>query len=220
MTYYFHENSQSVLDITYKIIKNRVLARFRTEIGCGQAWARYIWITVMKALQTRANKRVAPTFSPLLLASTYHRPGTAMVREDGSIRFHGVKRKRSKGQRDQLLAARTSQSSLPMPSEASDAGKENAQVDHDALKIAKERGDSYQKKLYNGLKRLKRSHKANADQAAVLAETRLENGQLRAEVTQLTSDVADLQAELSILRAEVQSQKSARSQASKKLHVV
>ncbi|KAJ7433147.1 hypothetical protein B0H11DRAFT_1759292 [Mycena galericulata] len=105
-----------------------------------------------------------------------------------------------------------------MPSEASDAGKENAQVDHDALKIAKERGDGYQKKLYNGLKRLKRSHKANADQAAVLAETRLENGQLRAEVTQLTSEVADLQAESSTLRAEVQSQKSARSQASKKFH--
>ncbi|KAJ7482106.1 hypothetical protein B0H11DRAFT_1724107 [Mycena galericulata] len=105
-----------------------------------------------------------------------------------------------------------------MPSETSDAGKENAHIDHDALIAAKERGDSYQKKLYNGLKKLKRSHRANADQAAVLAETRLENGQLRAEVTQLTSEVADLQAESSILRAEVESQKSARSQTSKKLH--
>ncbi|KAJ6524926.1 hypothetical protein B0H10DRAFT_2249495 [Mycena sp. CBHHK59/15] len=36
----------------------------------------------MKALQTQANKHVALTFSSILLASTRHRPGTAMAQKD------------------------------------------------------------------------------------------------------------------------------------------
>jgi hypothetical protein len=78
----------------------------------------------------------------------------------------------------------------------------------------------YQKKVYGVQKKLKRSHKVNADQSALLADVRMENGELRTEVDHLTAEVAELVAETSVLRADVESQKCARSASSRKLQVL
>ncbi|KAJ7216800.1 hypothetical protein C8J57DRAFT_1537863 [Mycena rebaudengoi] len=88
------------------------------------------------------------------------------------------------------------------------------------LQKAKERADGYQKSFYNERKKLKRSHKVNADQVSLLGESRQENGQLRAEVGNLEASVSSLQAESASLRADVASQMSARSRMGKKLHTL
>ncbi|KAJ7508241.1 hypothetical protein B0H11DRAFT_2271108 [Mycena galericulata] len=97
-------------------------------------------------------------------------------------------------------------------------GKDNDTAEQ--FQRVKRRGEDYQKELCGTRKKLKRSHNANLNQAAVLVETQLENGQLRDEVDQLTAEVTGLEAESSMLRAEVDSQKSARSAASHKLYAM
>ncbi|KAJ7474992.1 hypothetical protein FB451DRAFT_1034862 [Mycena latifolia] len=140
-----------------------------------------------------------------------------MGRDIKAFRYAGPgKRKRSEAQLEQLLAARASTSSLPTPSDA--GNKENGT--RPELRKEKERGDGYQRSLYNERKKLKRSHQANTDQSHVLANTRQENGQLRAEVDHLTAEVTDLEAESSRLRGELAAQKSARSDSSKKFHTL
>ncbi|KAJ7476817.1 hypothetical protein B0H11DRAFT_1726989 [Mycena galericulata] len=131
-----------------------------------------------------------------------------------SIRYAGAKRKRTPAQKRQTAALGSGLGSTASLA-TSDAGKENESVSQ--LCKEKKRGDNYQKEVYNSRKRLKRSHQTNARQSEVLAETRLENGQLRAEVSQLTSEASGLRAESSMLREEVASQKSVRSEVSKKV---
>ncbi|KAJ6556783.1 hypothetical protein DFH09DRAFT_1280209 [Mycena vulgaris] len=101
---------------------------------------------------------------------------------------------------------------------ASNADKENDTAEQ--LQKLKKRGDNYQREVYNGRKKLKRSHAAATDQSSSLAESRVENGQLRAGVGQLMAEVAGLPGESSSLRAYIGSYKLARNEASKKLHVL
>ncbi|KAK7041304.1 hypothetical protein R3P38DRAFT_2475346, partial [Favolaschia claudopus] len=82
------------------------------------------------------------------------------------------------------------------------------------------RADTYQKQYYGTRKKLKRSHEAHEQQAAVLAGSLKETGRLKAQVSHLTAEVTQLEAESSSLRAEVASQKSARSVASQKMHAM
>ncbi|KAJ7443776.1 hypothetical protein B0H11DRAFT_1931443 [Mycena galericulata] len=143
-----------------------------------------------------------------------------MGRDIKSLQYSGPrKRKRSEAQREQLLAARSSTSSLPTPS--THAGNKENEIDT-RLQREKDRGDGYQQSLYNERKKLKRSQRTNADQAEALAEIRLENGELRAEVNHLTDEVEHLEAawdaESSRLLRKVESQRSARTDNSRKLH--
>lgn len=89
------------------------------------------------------------------------------------MRYRGTKRKRSQAQK-QHTAALASGSGSTASLAPSDDDKENETVSQ--LRKAKERGNHFQKEMYNVRKKLKRSHHTNADQAALLAETRLENG--------------------------------------------
>ncbi|KAJ7023037.1 hypothetical protein C8F04DRAFT_1271864 [Mycena alexandri] len=131
-----------------------------------------------------------------------------------ALQFKGGRKRRSKAQKQQTTALTASSASIV----SSDDSKENDSGEH--LQTAKRRGDHYQKELYATRKKLKRSHTTNANQAAVLAETRQENNHLNVQVHQLEAEVVELAAESSSLHSEVQSQKSARQVLSKKLNVV
>ncbi|KAJ7732317.1 hypothetical protein B0H16DRAFT_1328808 [Mycena metata] len=131
-----------------------------------------------------------------------------------ALQFKGGRKRRSKAQKQQTAALTTSTASIA----SSDDGKENDSGEQ--LRTAKRRGDHYQKELYATRKKLKRSHTTNANQAAVLAETREQNNNLNRQVHQLEAEHMELEAESSSLQADVQSQKSARQVLSKKLHVV
>lgn len=139
-----------------------------------------------------------------------------MGRELKSIRWGGTKRKRSDDQKAQLLAARAGASTSSLT--PSHAVKENVPVSE--LQQAKERGDNYQRQLYNGRKKLKSTHKVIDTQTALLSQMHAETGDLRAEVAGLGEQVMELKAESSSLRAEVGSLKSMRSQMSKKMHTL
>ncbi|KAJ6556774.1 hypothetical protein DFH09DRAFT_1317716 [Mycena vulgaris] len=69
---------------------------------------------------------------------------------------------------------------------SSNVGKENDTAEQ--LHNLKRRGDNYHREVYNGRKKLKRSHAATTDQSSSLAEGREENGQLRGEVGQLMAE--------------------------------
>ncbi|KAJ7149359.1 hypothetical protein C8R46DRAFT_916116 [Mycena filopes] len=131
-----------------------------------------------------------------------------------ALRFRTTRKRRSKGQKTQTTALAASSPSL----DSSDDDKEND--GGELLQNAKRRADDYQKELYSTRKKLKRSHNTNANQTAVLAETRQDNNHLQAQVNDLEDEVMGLAAEASSLRADVESQKSARQFLSKKLHVI
>ncbi|KAJ7719786.1 hypothetical protein DFH07DRAFT_972797 [Mycena maculata] len=92
------------------------------------------------------------------------------------------------------VAASLTTSSASIASSDGDTGEQ--------LRKEKRRGDDYQKELYGTRKKLKRSHNTSANQAAVLAETQLENTTLRAQVTHLEDEIMGLEAESSNLQAE------------------
>ncbi|KAJ7281327.1 hypothetical protein C8J57DRAFT_1500033 [Mycena rebaudengoi] len=117
-----------------------------------------------------------------------------------SQRYSGSKRKRTPAQKQHTAALASGSASTPSLT-PSDAGKENELGSQ--LSKEKLRGDNYQREVYNGRKKLKRSHQAHADQATLLAETRHENGQLRATVGHLAAQVTSLAAESAVLRNEL-----------------
>ncbi|KAJ7229032.1 hypothetical protein GGX14DRAFT_555074 [Mycena pura] len=148
-----------------------------------------------------------------------------MGRDSKTSRFGGRKRKRSEAQKEHLLDIGASTSDSSLPTRSSYAGKENTAVVD--LQKAKERADGYQNSFYNERKKVKRSHKVNADQVSLLADSRHENGRLRAEVGNLEAEVGNLEAEVSCLqaessslRADVASQTSARRRLGKKVHTL
>ncbi|KAK7028488.1 hypothetical protein R3P38DRAFT_2776206 [Favolaschia claudopus] len=140
-----------------------------------------------------------------------------MDRISSIIRWKGHKRKRSRAQDAQLAGARASAASLRTES---DSTHEKENQGSSELERAQERGNNYQRSLYNEKKRLKRAHTVNTDQARLLEESRAENQKLSTQVGQLTAEVADLDAESSSLRDSLASQKSSRSHLSKKIHTL
>jgi chromosome segregation ATPase len=141
-----------------------------------------------------------------------------MGRDDPALRFRGHKRRRSQAQTEHMSQLNSARSSMASLHTQPGADKEN-RVSSDVGK-AQERANAYQRSYYNATKKVKRAHTANADQAAVLAETRVKNGHLRAKVEQLGAEVTDLEAESSSLRASLSSQKSARKEIQKKFHAL
>ncbi|KAJ7337380.1 hypothetical protein DFH08DRAFT_812736 [Mycena albidolilacea] len=119
-----------------------------------------------------------------------------MGRDDPALRFRGHKRRRSQAQTEHMSQLNSARSSMTSLHTQPGADKEN-RVSSDVGK-AQERANAYQRSYYNTTKKLKRVHTANADQAAVLAETRVKNGHLRSKVEQLGTEVTDLEAESSI----------------------
>ncbi|KAJ7913110.1 hypothetical protein B0H13DRAFT_1874176 [Mycena leptocephala] len=116
-----------------------------------------------------------------------------------ALLFKTTRKRRSKAQKQHTAALTTSTASIA----SADDGKENDTGEE--LQTAKRRGDNYQKELYGTRKKLKRSHTANANQAAVLAETQLENGRLHAQVNHLEDEIMGLEKESSSLRADTES---------------
>jgi peptidoglycan hydrolase CwlO-like protein len=64
------------------------------------------------------------------------------------------------------------------------------------------RGDTYQRQLYNGNKKLKKAHKTIQDQSASLTTVQAENGELHHQVHNLEGQVHGLEAESSSLCTE------------------
>ncbi|KAJ6541247.1 hypothetical protein DFH09DRAFT_1089529 [Mycena vulgaris] len=127
-------------------------------------------IAVMKALEKGTNTR--DTLTPV----SSHAPTARNSRQ-----------KAHPGSKTASLNASGSMSAASPT--ASNPGKENNTAEQ--LRNLKRGGDNYQREVYNGRKKLKRSQAATTDRSSSLVESRVENGQLRTEVGQLTVEVAD-----------------------------